>query len=69
MDFNGLAQHIYGPRDHHEIVVANEASNGGINFGTADFSNFSVIEIIVITKQSGHSSRLRHWSIRALTRH
>jgi hypothetical protein len=45
--------------------VANEASNGGINFGTADFSNFSVIEIIVITKQSGHSSRLRHWSIRA----
>ena len=37
MDFNGLAQHIYGPRDYHEIDVAMRAKNGGASFGIAAF--------------------------------
>ena len=37
MGFDGLAQHIYGPRDHYEIDVTMRAKNGGASFGIAAF--------------------------------
>jgi len=37
VDFDGLAQHIYGHRDHYEIDVAMRAKNGGASFGIAAF--------------------------------
>jgi len=37
VDFDGLAQHIYGPRDYYEIDVTMRAKNGGVSFGIAAF--------------------------------
>ncbi|MDG1030541.1 MAG: hypothetical protein P8P76_06895, partial [Alphaproteobacteria bacterium] len=37
VDFDGLAQHIYGPRDHYEIDVAMRTKNGNASFGIAAF--------------------------------
>jgi hypothetical protein len=69
MDFDDLAQYIYGTRDYYEIDVEMRTKNGDVGFGIATFLlNYCETEFSVAAEQSSHSYRLQHWSISAPSR-